>query len=183
MARKNRSDAMDDADLILTQSEPEKKLVTQKPVRRTIAAEYRLTDAELLKFGDELSAAHEELEHLEEQKKNLQDQKKNEIAAVDARVNELVRKIRSKVETREFFCEAELDFELKIKRWKDVKTGEIRKTEELSAHDYQMKLRLEEGVDNESNDDNDDDGIWPEKEEILDETDGVVADETVSDPV
>ncbi len=110
-------------------------------------------------------------------------QKKNEIAAVDARVNELVRKIRSKVETREFFCEAELDFELKIKRWKDVKTGEIRKTEELSAHDYQMKLRLEEGVDNESNDDNDDDGIWPEKEEILDETDGVVADETVSDPV
>lgn len=117
-----------------------------KPVRQTIVAEHRLTDEEIVAISGELAEAHEELDQLEEQRKNLNDQKKNEIASLEARMNELVRKIRSRSETREFFCEAELDFDLKIKRWRDVKTWEVVKTEELSARDYQQKLRFEEGV-------------------------------------
>lgn len=99
-----------------------------KPVRQTIVAEHRLTDEEIVAISGELAEAHEE------------------IASLEARMNELVRKIRSRSETREFFCEAELDFDLKIKRWRDVKTWEVVKTEELSARDYQQKLRFEEGV-------------------------------------
>lgn len=134
-----------DAALILTPTEPEtpKK---PKPVRATIVAEHRLTDEEIVVISSELAEAHDELDQLEEQRKNLNDQKKNEIASIEARMNELVRKIRSRSETREFFCEAELDFDLKIKRWRDVKTFEVVKTEELSARDYQQQLRFEEGV-------------------------------------
>ncbi len=170
MGRKKRNeedvDVMDaDAAAVLTPPQEEEKARKPKPARRTIAAEYRLTEGELLTISDELAEAHEELDQLEEQKKNLQDQKKNEIAVVEARINELVRKIRSKVETREFFCEAELDFELKIKRWRDVKTSEVVKTEELSAQDYQQRLRFEEGVDNGTDGSNADDGIWPEDDE------------------
>jgi hypothetical protein len=141
------ADANDqDAKLILsapTGTEAPKK---PKPVRATIVAEHRLSDEEIVVISAELAEAHEEIDQLEEQRKNLNDQKKNEIASVEARMNELVRKIRSRSETREFFCEAELDFDLKIKRWRDVKTGIVVKSEELSARDYQQQLRFETGV-------------------------------------
>lgn len=158
----------DDADVILGDDKKDNK---PKPIRRMIAAEVRISDDELLRHSDELAASHEELEHLEEQRKNYNDQKKNEMASVEARINELVRKIRSKVETKEFFCECELDFDLKIKRWRDVKTGLVMKSEELSAQDYQQRLRLEENIDGNESNEAEDTGEWPEQEAEQDGSD------------
>jgi inorganic pyrophosphatase len=135
-----------DAAIILSVPPKPEESKKPKPIRATIVAEHRLTDEEIVVISAELAEAHEEIDQLEEQRKNLNDQKKNEIASVEARMNEAVRKIRSRSETREYFCEAELDFDLKIKRWRDVKTGIVVKSEELSARDYQQQLRFETGV-------------------------------------
>jgi hypothetical protein len=129
------------------------EVVVPRQTKR-LMAEVELTEEELLTAGTELSDALEEMSRLEVQKKNLSDQKKNEIDAQKARATELSRKIQSKVEHREFFCEAEFDWVNHVKKWKSVNDGVVRATETISPQDCQMKMRLEEEQHEEADEQN-----------------------------
>lgn len=115
-----------------------------KPQRKMVLSEVKLTDTEIIDLADELADKHDALADAITKRKNMTDNLKSEEAEITARINSLVRKISSKVDAREFFCEAVLDFDLKVKRWVDVATGDVRKVEDLTAQDFQMKLRYEE---------------------------------------
>lgn len=115
-----------------------------KPQRKMVLSEVKLTDTEIIDLADELADKHDALADAITKRKNMTDNLKSEEAEITARINSLVRKISSKVDAREFFCEAVLDFDLKVKRWVDVATGDVRKVEDLTAQDFQTKLRFEE---------------------------------------
>jgi len=115
-----------------------------KEVRRMVAAEYFFSFDEKLDLSNELAEKIGEVENLESKKKNLTDQMKNEIGVVEARIADLGRKVRSGSEYREFFCRCEFDWPNNTKNWHDIQTGELRKSEPITAEDLQMKIRFEE---------------------------------------
>lgn len=128
---------------------------TRKDIRRMVTAEYLFTNEERIDLSNELGAKIGEKEVLEDKKKNLSDQMKNEISVVDARITDLARKVRSGSEFREFFCRCEFDWDGNVKRWYDIQTGEIRKTEPITAEDLQMRIRFDEMSDDEESEEPD----------------------------
>lgn len=115
-------------------------------VRRMITAEYRFTEGETLELANQLAAKTQERSRLEDSKKAAASQYKSEIDGVSAEVEALSQKISTGREHREFFCRAEFDYEAGIKHWVDDKTGDLRKSEPLTANDWQTRLELEDGT-------------------------------------
>lgn len=130
----------------------------ERVVRKRITAEYRFTDAEKLELANELASKTMEKERLDESKKNYNSQLKSEIDTVVTDISLLSLKITTGSEHREFYCKVFFDYELGVKRFYDDQTGELRKTEPLSAHEWQMRMGFEDDDDADNSDDERQDG-------------------------
>lgn len=128
-----------------------------RTIRRTVEAEYRFTDQERLELAKQLATKTTEKDQLNDSKKNYVSQMKSEIDGVDAEIKLLSQKITTGAEFREFFCRCEFDYENGVKHWIDDQTGEVRKSEKLSANDWQMRMDLQD--DDENVDGTDDDTV------------------------
>lgn len=101
-----------------------------------------LTDAEKLRYGAEMAELLNKKSRAEDQLKSTSTAIKAEIAAHDAKINDLSGKISTGKERRDVECEINYDWDRKVKSWIRKDTGEVTKEDIIPERELQEELEL-----------------------------------------
>lgn len=108
----------------------------------SIEAPYKFNDDEIRTMGIELAKKTREIAEREASMKSHAKQLKAELDIVIGEAELLTHKINTGTEFREFFCRVEFDYDQKIKRFYDLSTETLIRSEPMSAYDLQRKFQF-----------------------------------------
>jgi hypothetical protein len=101
-----------------------------------------LTEMELLQKAKELAKLQQDKTSAEEQAKSAAATFKDKIAGAQSNINILSRDISNGYEYRDVDCYWEMDYKTRKKNLIRTDTGEVVKTEEISASEMQKEMDL-----------------------------------------
>lgn len=110
--------------------------------KETRTLECILTDAEKLKYGAEMAELHYKKSRAEDQLKSIQSAIKADIAAHEAKINDLSQKISTGREYREVQCAIVYDWDRKVKSSIRNDTGEIAHEDIIPDRELQEEMDL-----------------------------------------
>lgn len=114
--------------------------VVETEERRTVAVRYDFTDAERKKIGQDLAQRQIELVEVEDEKKAVMASFTDRIKAKKIDINRFSRQVRDGWENRDHNTTLVLDFKKHEKRYRDVETKQIVKTEAFGPGDEQRRF-------------------------------------------
>lgn len=114
------------------------------PRQETVSAIYKFTDAEAMQNAKDLAEKLNEATRIENQFASIKAEFKAKTERVKAEIGVLTNKVGSGEEVREYRCTVELDIPNKQRKYIDLNTGEIIKTEPFHVEDYQTQLPFED---------------------------------------
>jgi len=109
----------------------------------TIAAPYKFTEAELLRFGKELAGLQKQLGEVELQKKAATEQFKSRMASIESALLETGRKVDDGFELRPTECRVAFDRERKIKSYYRVDLGTFVEERPMTTSDLETLMTAE----------------------------------------
>lgn len=101
---------------------------------------YTFTAADKASTASELSQKIFELKTLEDEKKSAMSSFTAQINVLVAEINRLSENYRNGYEFRHIPCTVELDFDRKVKVYKEAETGYVIREEPLEEEDYQTDI-------------------------------------------
>lgn len=111
--------------------------------RERISHRYNFTEEEKKEMAFRVTSEYEKLGQAEEAKKDAMKGFAEEISKIELGIADLSRKVNSGWEFREYLVDVEIDYNTKMKVFRDAVTGAILKSQELTREDLQRKLEFQ----------------------------------------
>ena len=108
--------------------------------KKTVAVRYEFTDAQKKKIGQDLAQRQIELVALVDEKKAVMASFTERVKAKNVDINRFSRQMHDGYEHRDHQCILILDFKKKEKRYRDIETKKIVKTEAFGPGDEQRRF-------------------------------------------
>lgn len=110
----------------------------------TIDARHKFTDAERVELSEKMARFTSLKREAEDNKKASAAQYKYEIEQLESQINSICGKINEGYEMRSTKCHVEMDFDMRLKRYYSVQTGDLVDERAMNDNDLQQDLPMEE---------------------------------------
>lgn len=102
-------------------------------------APYKFNDLEINDLAKELATLLIEIQAVERERKDVMDEFKHKLDAKEKKANDLVEKIDTGQEERDYECKVEKDYADNKLTYVNVDDGEVVKIEKMGEEDFQME--------------------------------------------